>query len=140
MALEGDSDAFEKTLDRILKTYISVRDTATRAKAENFYHGFLLALLSSAGNEIDNLSSNREAGDGYADIMFTSENGRTGVVLELKHSAPTEIYDAADAALVQIREKRYAEGFNSRRCKRVWCYGIAFSGKDCAVEVAEHVA
>ena len=83
------------------------------------------------------MSSNREAGDGYADIMFTSENGRTGVVLELKHSAPTEIYDAADVALVQIRKKRYAEGFNSRRCKRVRCYGIAFSGKDCAVEAAE---
>ena len=136
-ALNGDSDAFEETLDRILKTYVSVRDTATRAKAENFYHGFLLALLTSAGSAIKNLSSNREAGDGYADIMFTSENSRTGVVLELKHCAPKEIYDAAEAALVQIREKRYAEGFNSRRCRRVWCYGVAFSGKDCAVEAAE---
>ena len=140
LALNGDAEGFEATLKRILRTYISVRDTATRAKAENFYHGFLLALLTSAGDEIDNLSSNREAGDGYADIMFTSENGRTGAVLELKHSAPMEIYDAADAALVQIRAKRYAEGFSSRRCKRVWCYGVAFSGKDCAVEAAEHVA
>lgn len=77
------------------------RDTAVKAPAENYYHGFLTVLLLSAGSYVKELRSNVEAGDGYADLVFTSGTGsrRIGVIIEVKRSAnPEDMYDAADKA------------------------------------------
>ena len=143
-ALACDAGNMRKILNAVMRTYISVRDTATRARAENYYHGFLLALLTSAEakERIYGLSSNHEAGDGYADIVFLSDDTETatGVVIELKHCAPEERERVAKEALVQIREKRYVEAFKMFVCHRYVGVGIAFSGKTCAVEVAELAA
>ena len=130
-AFTGDVESLKAELSKILKSYVSVRDTATKAKAENYYHGFLLALLAGAADAVDNLESNREAGDGYADLLFTSENGATGVVIELKHSYDME--NAAQEALTQIETKQYVRGLTRYGCRHYFGYGIAFSGKSCAV-------
>lgn len=130
-AFTGNTETLKEELSKILKSYISVRDTATKANAENYYHGFLLALLAGAGDAIDNLESNREAGDGYADLIFTSENGAAGVVIELKHNYDME--KAAHEALAQIESKQYVRGLARYGCRRYFGYGIAFSGKSCAV-------
>ena len=135
-ASEGDADTMATILVRLLENYVSVRDTATKAPAENYYHGFLTALLSCAGAYARDMYSNREAGDGYADLLFTSGTGsqRVGVVLELKRCAvPEEMYDAAEAALKQIRDKRYTARLDRLRCGKQCVYGIAFCRKDCAV-------
>ena len=130
-AFTGDVATLKEELSKILKSYVSVRDTATRAKAENYYHGFLLALLAGAGDAVDNLESNTEAGDGYADLIFTSEDGSAGVVIELKHSYNME--KAAHEALAQIETKQYVRGLTRYGCQRSFGYGIAFSGKSCVV-------
>lgn len=135
-ALEGNPDGMSDILVRLLENYVSVRDTATKAPAENYYHGFLTALLSCAGAYARDLRSNSEAGDGYADLLFTSGTGsrRVGVVLELKRCAvPEEMYDAAEAALKQIHDKRYTARLDRLRCGKQCVYGIAFCRKDCAV-------
>ena len=141
-ALRGDAGVLASTLRGELDSFVSVRDTATRARAENYYHGFLLALLAGASSnqKILGLSSNHEAGDGYADILFTSQDKLTGVVIELKHCARGEGLKAAKAALSQIREKRYARALANTPCKRIWGIGIACYGRDCDVVAGELVA
>lgn len=123
-------------LSELLCHYVSIRDTATRASAENYYHGFLSALLSGAGNVIRGFQSNAEAGDGYADILFSSSKSpRIGVVIEIKHCAKAvELEKSARHAIDQIQEKRYVQGLAGIGCKRFWGFGIAFSGKSCVVE------
>ena len=38
---EGDSESASDNIFDLLKSYVSIRDFATKAKKENFYHGFL---------------------------------------------------------------------------------------------------
>ena len=135
-ALDGDADRMAEVLVPLLESYVSIRDTATKAPAENYYHGFLTALLTCAGSYAKNVSSNVEAGDGFADLVFTSGVGtkRIGVVIEVKRCAkPNDMYDTAEAALRQIKEKRYAAYLDRLRCGKECLYGIAFCRKDCAV-------
>lgn len=137
-AFTGDTTTLQTLTCRLLERYVSVRDTATRAKAENYYHGFLMGLLGSADAVVKNLLSNREAGDGYADIVFTSLGAGVGVVLELKFCADTaHLKSLSEAALSQIREKHYAKALAGFGCPRLFGYGLAFSGKNCIVTGAE---
>lgn len=125
-----------KVLEPLLKNYVSVRDTATKAPAENYYHGFLSALFACAGNRINDFQSNAESGYGFADIVFSSGYGtdRLGIVIEIKRTArPEELLDAVDNALKQIDEKNYAECLRRMRCRKYYAYGIAFCGKNCEV-------
>ena len=134
---EGDPESVKERLSVLLENYVSIRDAATRAKAENYYHGFLLGLLSSTGM-VKNIKSNREAGDGYADLLFTSAGARIGVVIEIKHC--DEVRDMqlmSQKALEQIREKRYARGLDGYGCSRLLGYGVAFCRKACAVSTGE---
>ena len=142
-ALEGNCDAMADVLVPLLENYVSVRDTATKAPAENYYHGFLMGLLSCAGSYARDLRSNAEAGDGYSDIIFTYGAGskRAGVVIEIKRSEnPEDMYDSADAALRQIEEKHYTAYLDRLRCGRQYVYGIAFCRKDCAVVGGERAS
>ena len=137
-ALKGDTDTMTAVLQTLLDNYVSVRDTATKAPAENYYHGFLTALLACAGNFIK-FRSNAEAGRGYADITITSGIGEnaTGVIFELKRcSNPNQLFEAADTALEQVKRKNYAKILDEHRCRRQFAYGLAFCGKDCAVTLA----
>lgn len=43
------------------------------------------------------------------------------------------MYDVADQAVVQIKEKRYTALLDRLRCGKQYVYGIAFCRKDCAV-------
>ena len=139
----GEADQAADAIESVLENYVSVRDFAVRAKAENYYHGFLNGLFSSCGDCIYDYRSNQEGGDGYADIMFRTRDRATGVVLELKSvKSETELDAQAATALKQIEDKEYYQGFKKRSLKRVYCYGIAFFRKECSVvkktvEIAE---
>lgn len=135
-AVSGETNAMRQVLFDVLENYVSVRDSATKAKAENFYHGFLLALLAGAGKTIHGVRSNAEAGDGYADILFTSSSmPLTGVVIEVKHAGSlAEMAGAAEQALRQIRDKRYVRGLEGLDCEKVFGCGIAFHGKSCVIK------
>lgn len=135
-ALNGDCDAMADILGPLLKNYVSVRDTATKAPAENYYHGFLSGLLGCAGEYAQDVLSNAEAGDGYADLTFTSGMGskRIGVIIEIKRcKTKGDMYDYADAAVKQIEEKHYTAYLDRLRCGKKCVYGIAFCRKDCAI-------
>ena len=132
----GNPDTVAEVLTPLLSNYVSIRDTATKAPAENFYHGFLSGLLTSAGISENDMHSNPEAGNGYADLILTHGVGslRIGVIIELKHcTQPIDIYDAADSAVEQIKDKRYTDFLRKMRCRKHIVYGIAFCRKTCAV-------
>lgn len=135
-AVTGNASRMAEVLEPLLRTYVSVRDSATRAPAENYYHGFLSALFACAGSRIQDFRSNAESGNGYADIIFSSGSGpdRCGVVIEIKRAARQEdLPDAVDEALRQVDKKDYSEALRRIRCSKYFAYGIAFCGKTCEV-------
>ena len=74
----------EKFNEYLMKT-ISIRDTfVQKARKENFYHGILLGLLSYKDNWA--ISSNKESGDGYSDILIEMEEEEIGIVIEVKYA------------------------------------------------------
>ena len=138
--LAGNPNEVSILLKTLLRRFISVRDTATKAFAENFYQGFLNEVFACAGSLVSHYKSQPETGNGYADMAFLSEtvSGRTGVVVEIKYCKdPDDLYETADAALLQIQEKHYGAYFDKLRCSRRLAYGMAFCGKDCAVSFGE---
>ena len=80
--LEGNAKKAQGSLRTLLRGYVSLRDNATRAPHENFYHGFLNGLLAAAGDYISDFQSQADAGSGYADITFSSYDGGSSVVIE----------------------------------------------------------
>ncbi len=132
--LSGDADAVRKILMPLLRRYVSVRDEATKAPQENYYHGFLLAMLICAGDKAANLYSNTEAEAGFPDLVFTSEDLDVGVVIELKRcDKPEELPQEAQAALAQIKARRYAQAFDGYQCSRCFGFGVSFCKKLCVV-------
>ena len=129
----GDADKVNLLLESRLKNFVSTRDMAVKSPPENYYHGFLGGIFSSVERKFLSYKSNGEAGDGYADIVFSSKNG-VGVVIELKavKDAKRMPQQSVDA-LRQIQSKQYAEAFG-RGIKKVYCYGIAFYHKSCFVQ------
>lgn len=85
--------------------------------------------------QLSNCLSNHKTGDGYADLMFTSPDQDTGVVIEIKRcQTPQEIIPAAQAALEQIQAKRYIDELLIFDCRG---FGIAFCRKACVVTMAD---
>ena len=132
----GDGFELEKALRKLLKTFVSVRDFAVKAPPELFYHGFLNGIISSGNALIYDFSSNIAAGDGYADLTFMSADHDVGVIIEIKQTKDDrKKIELATKALSQTDERHYAEIFAGSRVKQIFCYGIAFCKRDCAVAV-----
>ena len=125
---EGDAWKMTEILSGQLFRTISFYDSA-----ENFYHGFLTGILSQSENYL--VKSNRESGNGRADIMVKSPSLRgRSFILEVKVSEDiNDLEDDAEKALGQIYDKKYAEELYAEGYKKVDCYGISFFRKDCEV-------
>ena len=135
-----DSDNAAESLQSLLAGFVSLRDNATRAPHENFYHGFLDGLFAAAGDDIRDYKSQAESGSGYADITFKSRSRTEAVVIEIKYAkdSSTDLTALANSALAQIEEKGYAKALLcNTKIKRVVECGIAFHGRDCDVSCGE---
>ena len=135
--LDGKAQEASDILFDLLQHYVSVRDTATKAPHENYYHGFLNELFSNCKDIISDYHTNYESGDGYADIIFKSKREDKLVIIEIKSaSVGSDLITLSEEAVAQIEKKNYASPFmQDRMTKCVYAYGIAFSGKNCAVTV-----
>ena len=99
---------------------------------ESFYHGFLLALLSTCANW--RVTSNAETGKGRSDIIVERKDRKIGFVVEVKDVKDEGKLDhACEAAMKQIEEKDYTAVLRRYRVKEIWTYGIAFWDKQCRV-------
>ena len=135
--LEGNVDFVQDKLGPLLRSFVSVRDTATRAHHENYYHGFLNGIFTNCKDNLGEYHSNYESGDGYADITFKDIDCRKVAIIEIKSaSVGSDLVTLSETALSQIEEKNYSEPFMSNRMiQSINAYGIAFAGKNCAVSV-----
>lgn len=129
---QGDDETVEEILQQYLKKTISIRDTFVQKQMkENFYHGILLGILGI--KERWAVSSNRESGDGYSDIVVETENSEKGMILELKYAQDGNLEQACRKALAQATEVHYAEILEDQGINEILCYGIAFYKKRCMV-------
>ena len=132
----GDSEFVQTQLRIYLKKFVSVRDNATRAPHENYYHGFLNGIFTNCSeNFFSEYHSNAESGDGYADILFTDSDGEKGVVIELKAAkAGDDLVTLSEEALEQIENKNYASSLmQNRMINSIYVYGISFLRKNCYI-------
>ena len=135
--LEGKVDFVQDKLGPLLRSFVSVRDTATKAPHENYYHGFLNGIFTNCKDNLGEYHSNYESGDGYPDILFKDIDCRKVAIIEIKSaSVGSDLVTLSETALSQIEEKNYSEPFMSNRMiQSIDAYGIAFAGKNCAVSV-----
>ena len=133
---EGDSESASDNIFDLLKSYVSIRDFATKAKPENFYHGFLSGVFTNCSNFITDFKSNSESGDGYADLIFMDERQKKVVILEIKAvNSKKELPEGTQKALKQIEEMRYADEYlDDSSVKAIYCYGISFYNKQCDIQ------
>ena len=133
--LEGKVDYVQDKLGPLLRSFVSVRDTATKAPHENYYHGFLNGIFTNCKDSLGEYHSNYESGYGYADITFNNLGGTKACVIEIKVCKEKESRaKKANEAIEQILEKHYADAiFEDENITSVNAIGIAFSGKNCAL-------
>ena len=125
----GNADMIKEYLDEQLLDTVSYYDAH-----ESFYHGFLLALLSTCANW--RVSSNIETGKGRSDVVVERKDRKIGFVVEVKDVKDYEKLDAmCDAAMKQIEARDYTAILRRYRVKTIWTYGIAFWEKECKVVV-----
>lgn len=129
----GNADMIKEYLDEQLLDTVSYYDAH-----ESFYHGFLLALLSTCANW--RVSSNIETGKGRSDVVVERKDRKIGFVVEVKDVKDYDKLDAmCDAAMKQIEARDYTAILRRYRVKTIWTYGIAFWEKECRVVVRKTV-
>lgn len=123
-ALEhGDAATAEECFTAYLKKTISNRDTFVRKKTkENFYHGMLLGILGLKENWV--VSSNREMGEGYSDILVETDSDR-GMILGIKYAHDGNLDRACQETLTQIETRHYEDELRDEGIEKIYKYGIA---------------
>ena len=129
--LKGDAEGVKRTLNDDLLNNPSCYDF----KEENSYHMFIYGiLLAVSGNYA--VLSNRESGKGRADCVIKPNDKRnSAVIVEFKHlrEDPSDLKEAAQKGLEQIKEKDYVHNLTNDGYGRIQIYGIAFHKKSCEV-------
>ena len=125
----GDTGGLTEILNQILLTTISFHDYN-----ENFYHAFLLGILTGLGYDP---VSNQENGEGRSDIVVKSKRDYKIAILELKHSETMpDLTKDCDKALQQIRDRKYYAAYE-KEFNDILCYGVAFYKKRCMVKMSD---
>ena len=119
----------------MLQKYVSIRDTATKAPLENYYHGFINGIFTSCEKLVSEYHSNYESGSGYPDITFKAERNTKAVIIEIKATSnEVDMDELAAKALSQIEEMNYAQPFfKQSKITEIYAYGLVFCKKDCLV-------
>lgn len=130
----NDKDKVQTLINELLINFVSVRDSAY----ENFYHGFLLGILSLVTQKASEISSNKENGKGFSDLIL--KNSGNAVIIEFKKmpsdSTPKILMNTCTEALKQIEDNKYEFNLQQDGYSQIIKYGITFYGKECWVEVA----
>ncbi|MEH2946841.1 AAA family ATPase [Sporofaciens sp. JLR.KK001] len=132
---KGDAENVERIFTEYLKRTISIRDTAVRTDMkENYYHGVLIGILGVKDRW--GISSNREMGDGYADILAEPDSGDMGIIIEVKYAHDGDLEGACREALKQIEYTKYEDDLEDDGVENILKYGIACYKKRCRVILA----
>ena len=130
--LNGDAKQVQLLFTKFMQKTISVRDTFVRKPLkENFYHGILLGLLNYKSGWV--VSSNRESGDGFSDIMVSVDDSDIGIIIEVKYAEADKLEAECRRALQQIEDKHYTSALQEEGVKRILQYAVACNRKQCRV-------
>ncbi|MDR1700266.1 MAG: ATP-binding protein [Lachnoclostridium sp.] len=126
--LNQDTATITRELNKRLEDIISFHDTA-----ENFYHGFLLGILSNINGY--QVKSNRETGFGRSDIYMKSSGiKRIAIIFECKAlKKGEEAVEKGKEALRQIEVKNYSHNLISEGYHDIRKYAAVFRGKECLI-------
>ena len=134
----GDEAEVQLHLNRLLEKYVSIRDFATSAPKENYYHGFMNGLLINGCSLIQEQKFNFESGNGYIDLLLLSASRDSIIILELKRT-DDKVADTRNIALEainQIINTRYADVYlENETITSIYAYGICFYKRSCSVAV-----
>ena len=139
-ALEtGNACEVERLFEEYLKQTISIRDTfVQKPTKENFYHGIMLGILGFKSGWY--VKSNREAGNGFGDIIVKIEDKGIGIILEIKYAENARFSAECKNAMKQIENKGYNAEFKNSGYYKIYKYGIACYKKECKVVLEEDEA
>ena len=128
---KGDMDKFEYKFKELYLSAVSYHDAGD---SEKYYHHFMLGLLLTLGDKYI-ITSNRESGYGRYDIALEpKDKSNYGLIFEFKIGDKNSIKEKAREALAQINEKKYNISMKNNGVSKVIKIGMAFSGKDVAIE------
>ncbi len=126
---KGDAQNLEKSLGTMLLTSSSVQDYKYR---EHFYHSFLLGIFML----LYPVTSNREAGEGFFDLIVQDEREKRAAVIEVKRAdSKKELETEVEKALLQIEERQYDVELKARGYTQIIHWGMAFFKKSCKMGV-----
>ncbi|MCC8484194.1 MAG: PD-(D/E)XK nuclease domain-containing protein, partial [Rickettsia endosymbiont of Labidopullus appendiculatus] len=132
----GKIEEFKEKLQELLLNATSFHQTGEK-KAELFYSGFMLGLINtlSPGYIID---SERETGNGRADIMLLPKTGNqnNAIIIEYKICKSSDILvSVAKEGLDQILRKKYEAKIKEHsHVQKIIKIAMAFCGKEVALE------
>ncbi|MCD7752453.1 MAG: ATP-binding protein [Lachnospiraceae bacterium] len=137
---EGNAQTVEEQLNASMQESISFMDGGNSdEQKESFYHGLLLGMLKDRSGW--KIRSNREAGNGRADIIVSDQLHNSGYIIEVKYAKDaksehdkTALSRWSDIALRQIDSQEYHQYFEGEDVQHIFRYGIAFYKKICVVK------
>ena len=133
-------------LEQYLSAFLLEMCSYLNLTEEKDYQNLIIGLCGTMRNGYA-IHSEREAGHGRADIIFTprldyeEHDNLPGIIIELKHIKAEEtekdspekieamLQNEAEEALRQIETKEYISDLKTSGVNRITKYGIAFSGK-----------
>jgi len=135
----GDAVELANIISRYLRSTISFYDYS-----ESFYHAFLAGLFSGIGDigvtskrkpGSISIKSNREYGEGRADVVIENRVTHTAAVLEFKVAENiADVSSMCDVALSQIHDIGYAEALQEDEGYDLISYGVIFYKKRCFIK------
>ncbi|MCD8218245.1 MAG: ATP-binding protein [Clostridiales bacterium] len=130
---QNDIAEIEHNINVCMVDSISFMDGGnTKEMKETFFHGLLLGMLRSRRGW--RVKSNREAGNGRADIILIDRIHACGHIIEVKCADNYDNLSAeAQKGLRQIDDTLYDEFFSDSDISTIYHYGIAFYRKKCRV-------
>ncbi len=140
--LNDDKKLMNIYMNKVALGTISYFDSGNRPSGEEperFYHGFVLGLLVEL-RERYVITSNWESGYGRYDILLEPRNKEDmAIIIEFKvYDGEDEesLQDTAEAALKQIRDKKYAQTLIGKGIpqEHIRTYGFAFQGKKVLIK------
>ncbi|MDP4146618.1 MAG: PD-(D/E)XK nuclease domain-containing protein [Bacillota bacterium] len=134
--ITSDIKIFGKLLRQFVLKSISYFDVGGY-EGGKVYHAFVLGMLIAL-HDTHEVLSNRESGYGRYDVMVVPRDvSKLGIIIEFKKLDPDDeenLEETAEAALKQIKDKRYAVTLEDRGITNIKEFAIVFKGKEIYIK------